>query len=265
MNRQLTRLAGTLAGLAMAVSVAMPALAVGPATGAAGADQAAAPAVGRDRAACRDARDAWKSDKALVSLKLFGFCEIDRRLATIRELSNVVSDSKVLTDAHAAALTRILDDSKTGLIGLRSEIATDLTIETMAPDVRKIFTDYRIYVLVARQVHLVEGDDRVAAAVTRLNGATDKLAAAITKAAGNGKDVTVAQGHLDAMNAAIAAAQGEVAGDADSVLAQTPSMWNGGASKPILDAARASISAARSDIRTALTEARAVMAALRAA
>ncbi|MEO8463424.1 MAG: hypothetical protein ABI555_09435, partial [Chloroflexota bacterium] len=251
MNRQLTRIAGTLAGLAMAVSVAMPAFAVGPTPSGTGTDQTAPPAAGHDGEACREAKDAWKSDKTLVNLKLYGFCEIDRRLATIRDLSDIVDGSEVLTDAHAAALARILDDSRTGLIALRSEIATDSTIETMTADVRRISTDYRIYVLVARQVHLVQADDRVEKAVARLNGASDRLAAAIQRALESGKDVTEAQGHLNLMVAAITEAQSDVAGDAADVLAQTPTSWNAGTAKPILDAARASIVAARTDIRTA--------------
>ncbi|MBI3744931.1 MAG: hypothetical protein HY264_00090, partial [Chloroflexi bacterium] len=124
-------------------------------------------------------------------------------------------------------------------------------------------TDYRVYVLVARQVNLVRGDDRIGAAADRLTSATTRLTDAIAQAKANGKDVTVAQGHLDAMIAAIAKARGEVAGDADAVLAQTPAAWNAGTAKPILDAARDSISAARSDLRTALSEARATLAALR--
>jgi hypothetical protein len=85
----------------------------------------------------------------------------------------------------------------------------------------------------------------------------------LAQAQSNGKDVTVAQGHLDAMTAAVSKARTEVAGDADAILAQTPAAWNAGTAKPVLDAARASISAARSDLRTAVTEARAVLAALR--
>ena len=65
------------------------------------------------------------------------------------------------------------------------------------------------------------------------------------------------------MTAAVTKARAEVAGDADAILAQTPAAWNAGTAKPVLDAARASISAARSDLRTAVTEARAVLAALR--
>ncbi|MEO8468391.1 MAG: hypothetical protein ABI573_01845 [Chloroflexota bacterium] len=263
MNKHVARFAGTFVGLALAVSVAMPALAsAGPARLV--SDPAMAPlSADADVARCRPDWQAAKDNRTLAKVQAVGFCEIDRRLVTIDRLQALVRGSDVLTDAHATALTRILDHSETGLKALRREIAADTTVASATEDVRRIFTEYRIYALVTRQVVLVRADDRVDAAVNRLTHASDRLAAAIARAVGNGKDVTVAQGHLDAMTAAIGDARAEVAGDATAVLAQTPATWNAGTAKPVLDAARASIGAARSDLRTAMAEARAVLAALR--
>ncbi|MEO8207780.1 MAG: hypothetical protein ABI598_02000 [Chloroflexota bacterium] len=261
MNRQLTRLAGTFAGLVLAVSVAMPALAAGTDAAHSGARSAPSSDLGRSR--CLDVRLAVRTDQTVAHLKAFGLCEVDRRLATIDRLQGAIGNADVLTDDHAAALRKILADSESGLKALRAEIADDTTVPELTEDIRRIFSEYRIYALVTRQVVLVRADDRVDAAAARLTHASEQLTAAIERAAGNGKDVTEAQGHLDAMLAAISAAKSEVAGDAAAVLAQTPTTWNTGAAKPILDAARASISAAHTDLRTALTEARAVMAALR--
>ena len=263
MNRNLTRLAGTFAVLTLAVSVAMPSLASATSSGRV-SDRSVAPlSAETDAVRCRPDWQAAKEDRTLAKVQAVGFCEIDRRLVTIDRLQALVHGSDVLTDAHASALTRILDHSETGLKALRREIAADTTVASATEDVRRIFTEYRIYALVTRQVALVRADDRVDAAVSRLTHAADQLASAIARAAGNGKDVTVAQGHLDAMIAAIAEARAEVAGDASAVLVQTPATWNAGTAKPILDAARASLAAARSDLRIALTEAQAVLAALR--
>lgn len=255
------RFFGALAGIALAASLAMPVLA------APGASNPAAlsgdgPRAELGKAACADAWAAARADRTLEHVQAVGSCEIDRRLTTIDRLQGLVDEANVLTDAHQAALTGILDASKSGLTALGREIDGDTTVASATEDVHRIFTEYRIYALVTRQVMLVRADDRVDAAVARLGGASDRLAAAIAQAEGNGKDVTEAQAHLDAMEAATAAAKSEVAGDAESVLAQTPASWNAGTAKPILDAARASVVAARSDIRTALTEARAVLAAL---
>ncbi len=258
---RLARAAGLIAGLALAASVAMPTLATSGRVDQAGIGQPVeAGDVGRAR--CATVWLAARADRTVEKLQAVGFCEIDRRLTAIDRLQSLVSDSAVLTDGHQTALMRILDQSETGLKALRLEIAGDTTVASVTEDVRRIFSEYRIYALVSRQVMLVRADDRVDAAAARLTGASAQLADAIAQAEGNGKDVTDAKAHLGAMNAAIAAAKGEVAGDAAAVLAQTPASWNAGTAKPILDAARASISAAHTDLRTALKEARATMAAL---
>ena len=262
MNRTLTRVATAIAALAAAATVALPALAsTSPAPTPAATSLAATTDTGITR--CLAQWTAVTTDRTLADVQAAGECEIDRRLDTITHLKAVVSGSQVLTSSHAGSLDTILDNTASGLTTLRATLAADTTMAAATADVRRIFTDYRVYVLVGRQVALVTADDRVTVAADRLGDAAGKLADAIAQAAARGKDVTAAQGHLDAMNAAIAAARGEVAGDADGVLAQTPSSWNAGTAKPVLDAARASISAARTDLRTAVSEARAVLVALR--
>lgn len=263
MNRSMTRLAGLLAGAAVAVTVAMPTLAA-PTRPQTIGDPVVAEA-STDTGVARCAAD-WVTARAnptVANLQAVGYCEIDRRLTTLDRLRGLVSAAGVLTDAHKTTLGGILNGATSGLTALRAHIGADVTVVALRTDIRKIYTDYRVYVLDARQVRLVRGDDRVGAAADRLDQATSRLADAIARAQAKGKDVTAAQGHLDAMTAAISKARNEVAGDADAVLAQTPAAWNTGTAKPILDAARASISAAASDLRTAVSEARAVLAALR--
>lgn len=262
MTRSMTRLAGLVAGLAIAASVAMPALAAA-STRQAAADLAAQATSDSGIARCAAAWLKAKADPSVANLQAAGDCEVDRRLDTLDRLGTLVDEAGAVTDPHKATLHGILDASTRGLTALRGQIAADTTIAALRTDIRRIYTDYRVYVLVARQVNLVRGIDRVGVAADRLTDATGNLADAIAQAKANGNDVTAAQGHLDAMTAAIAKARSEVAGDADAVLAQTPAGWNAGSAKPILDAARASISAAHADLRTALAEARATLAALR--
>lgn len=262
MTRSMTRFAGLVAGLAIAASVAMPALAAASTRQVAG-DLAAQAATDSGIARCAAAWLKAKADPSVANVQAAGLCEVDRRLDTLDRLGSLVDQAGALTEAHKTALTGILDASTGGLTTLRTRIAADATVAALRTDIRKVITDYRVYVLVARQVNLVRGNDRVGAAADRLTDATGNLADAIAQAAANGKDVTAAQGHLDAMKADITKARDEVAGDADSVLAQTPAAWNAGTSKPILDAARGSIVAARGDLKAALTEARATLAALR--
>ncbi len=263
MTRSMPRLAGILAGAAIAATVAMPVLAAPPVGGANGNGPATIASTGTGVARCAADWITAKADATVANLQTAGYCEIDRRLTTLDRLRALVGEANVVTDAHKATLNGILDGATTGLTGLRRQIAADTTVSVVRTDIRKIYTDYRVYVLDARQVRLVRGDDLVGTAAGRLDEATARLTDAIATAQSNGKDVTAAQEHLDAMTAAVSKARTDVAGDAADVLAQTPAAWNGNTAKPVLDAARTSISAARSDLRTAVTEARAVLAALR--
>ena len=263
MTRSITRLAGLLAGLAIAATVAMPALAAGARPRVVGDPIAAQAATATGATRCAADWLAARPNPSVPNLQAVGFCEIDRRLATLDRLRGLVNEAGALTDGHKSTLTGILDGATRGLTALRGQIAADTTVASLRADIRKIYTDYRVYVLDVRQVVLVRGDDRVGVASDRLDDAAGRLADAIAQAKAKGKDVTAAQGHLEAMTAAIAKARDEVAGDAEAVLAQTPALWNAGTAEPILDAARASLSAAQSDLRTALSEARAAIAALR--
>jgi hypothetical protein len=263
MTRSTNRLAAILGGLAIALVVAGPALASPGRLQTAGGSVELAARTDTGIARCADAWLEAKADPTVANYQAVGFCEIDRRLATLDRLGDLLDDAGALTDAHQAALEDILDGARSGLQSLRTEIAADTTLASLRTDVRRIYTDFRVYVLDARQVALVRGDDRVAAAADRLDAAVVRLTEAIAEAKAKGKDVTAAQGHLDAVIAAIGKARDEVAGDADAVLAQTPAAWNAGTAKPVLDAARASLSAAHADLRTAVSEARATLAALR--
>jgi hypothetical protein len=257
MNR--TRLAGAIAGLVLAAAVA-----VGPVLASSAPGVTASP-VPEAAFSVRCASE-WLAARAAPSVPTFravGDCEIDRRLDTISKLRTVLADAKALTGAHRTALTAILDRSQSGLTGLRSKIDADPDLPTVRADVHAIFADYRIYALVVRQVHLVRGDDGVAAAAARLTEAAGKIQTAIETAQQNGQDVTVASGHLAGMQSAIAAALDQVAGDAGQILPLTPAQWNAGTAKPVLDAARSSLVTARTDLATALTEAKAAVAALK--
>jgi hypothetical protein len=262
-NRHLARLAAVFAGLAIAASAVAPALAtttiVQPGDTALEAPATTDTGIAR----CAAAWVAVRADRTLENTQAVVYCEVDRRLDAIDRLHALVDNADVLTAAHAASLTTILDGSASGLTALRARIAADTTVASATADVRRIFTDYRVYVLVSRQVLLVRADDGVGVAADRLATAAGQLESAIEQAESNGRDVTAARRHLEAMTAAMAAARGEVAGDPAAILGQTPADWNAGTAKPVLDAGRASVSAARTDLRTALREARAVLAALR--
>lgn len=212
---------------------------------------------------CLEAWVAARETPTVDELRALGFCEIDRRLATLEKLQAAVDGSTALADDHETALEQILAATRSGLSDLRAEIAAGTTAAALRDDVRRVATDFRVYVLVARQVRLVIGADLVVAGVTKAGTAAARVEAAIEAAEAAGKDTTAARAHLVAMTKAIAAAAAAVEDDAGAVLAQTPGGWNAGDAQPILDDARASLKEARTQLKAAVREARAAVADLR--
>lgn len=259
MTRTRTRLAGLAAGILVSMAlVTGPVFASNTAV-----DPGAAPAAFGTILPCAEAWIKARTDPSIENLKAVGDCEVDRRLQTITRLKTVVADADHMTTEHKAALTSILDASASGLTALRAEIDADTTKADLRTDIHRIYTDFRIYALVARQVHLVRADDVATAVMDRLDAIGGTIQDAIDAAKGQGKDVTEAQKHLDAMLADVAAARDEVSGDAAAVLALTPAQWNAGTAEPVLRSARTSLGDARKDLRDAASEARAAIRALK--
>jgi hypothetical protein len=261
MHRTIHRFAAAAAlSFLLAAAVGAGSATASPALGTApGGAQALGAASGR----CAAEWEAARTDPTVEELQALGRCEIDRRLDDLGRLQAAVDRSQALTDAHEASLEGILASATTGLQALRAEIDAATTVDGAREDVRRIAEDFRVYVLVARQVWLVTADDVVASGVTRAEAAADRVEQAIEAAREAGRNVADAPSHLAAMRREADAAARAIEGDAAAVLALTPAAWNAGDAKPVLDAARSSIAEARASLRTVMREARAALADLR--
>ncbi len=240
--------AGLLALSSVAVaSAAQPVVAGGPA----GAGQCASQAA------------AVKAGASVDNLRVFGDCEIARRITTLDTLSSRISGSKVMTSAHAATLSGFVSSDKSGLTALKATIDSETDLTALKADVRKIATDYRVYVLLVPQVHLTNGADAVAASQVVFTKLNTNLAARIAKAKAAGKDTAAAQADLDAMNAAASQAQSLASPLAGNLLALTPAQWNAGTAAPVIKDARAKLAQARNLLQSARKDAQACRDALR--
>ncbi len=199
----------------------------------------------------------------VANLRALGDCEINRRFPTLTVLATRVTGATALTAADRSALTNELAGTRAGLVALKSTIDGDTTVAQLRTDLPRIARDYRVYLLVAPQVHLAIGADAESAAITRLQTVAGKLADAISLAKANGKDVTAAQADLDAMNGQVAAAATKVSPIVAGLLPLTPAQWNAGTARPILVADRAAEVSARTMLVAARADAAACLAALR--
>jgi hypothetical protein len=213
---------------------------------------------------CATAATAARTAPTVESLRAFGDCEINRRFATLNQLAAKVGGSKVLTSSDAAALTTIVTNTRSGLTTLKAAIDSETNLTALQADIKKIATDYRVYLLVVPQVNLVNGADAVVAAQAKFATINTNLTARIAKAKAAGKDTTAAQTALDAMNSSVAAAVALASPLPGKLLPLTPAQYNAGTAGPVITAARADLVKARADIKAAVASAKTCRDALKA-
>ncbi len=210
------------------------------------------------------AETATAKDNGVGNLRKLGDCEIDRRLDTITKLQSRVADAAGLTAGDRDALRSQLTADTSGLTALRAAIDGETDVQALKADLKKIATDFRIYLLMVPKVADVIAAENELAAVARLGTQATKLQARIDADKAAGKDVSGAQADLSAMTAKVAQVSPLVAGIPAAVLPLTPTQYNAGTAKPILVSSRTSIKSGRGLLAGARADARACVAALKA-
>jgi hypothetical protein len=230
--------------------------------GAPAAAIAANSAAGTNAAASRTPAAEPGSQRDVGTVKARAHAAIARRLETLTRLAARVRDNEYLSDAHRTALSDLIAAQTRGLTALDAKIQADTDFETLKADIKSIVTDYRVYLLTVPKVHLVIGADTELAAEAKLDEVAARLQTKIDAAEAAGKDITVAQGHLDAMKAKVGDVRAAASGVPDAVLALVPQDYPG--NKPALEAAQAALKTGRAAVQAARDLARQVVADLKA-
>jgi hypothetical protein len=251
-----SRLATLAAGLVLGGSLLVVS------TGAVGA--VTAPAGPAGKGVCATEATAAHTTPTVETLRAWGDCEINRRFTTLTALSSAITASKVMTPSDAAALQGEISSTRSGLTSLKATIDSATVVLALKADIVKIATDYRVYLLVVPQVHLVNAAVAVLAAQSKFTDINTRLSARIATAKAAGKDTKAAQSDLDAMNAAVAKAVGLATPLPAALLALTPAQYNAGAAGPVLSNARAAVVSARDDLKSAVADAQTCRTALAA-
>jgi hypothetical protein len=215
------------------------------------------------KSVCATQLAAVKAGATVDTLRALGNCEIARRLTTLDALSAKVTASKRLSTADAATLQGVISSAKSGLAALKTAIDTETDLTALKADVAKVATDFRVYVLVARQVNLVNAADGVLAAQAKFATINTKLAERIATAKAAGKDTAAAETALAAMNTSVANAIALAQPLPAQLLALTPAQFNAGTAGPILDSARTKLGQARDQLKAAAASAKACRDALK--
>jgi hypothetical protein len=211
---------------------------------------------------CATQAKAARPRVSVAALRAFADCEIGRRQKALAGLVSAVNGSKALTASDRAALAAELGAESSGLASLRAKIDGQTSIPALRLEVVQIASSYRLYLLVAPQVHLVDAADGVLALRPSLTQTATVLAARIATAQANGAAVATAQAGLDSMNSEISAAMALASPLPGRLLSLTAATWNAGAAAPVLKSARTALASARDHLRAAVKFGRAAIVAL---
>ena len=81
--------------------------------------------------------------------------EITRRLSTLNTLTAKINAATKLTASDRATLTNEVDTTISGLTTLKTQLDSETTLAAAKTDVANIYSEYRVYALVAPKVALV--------------------------------------------------------------------------------------------------------------
>jgi hypothetical protein len=205
---------------------------------------------------------AARSAGSAAALRTFGDCEIGRRQKTLAGLAAVVTGSQAMTASDQAAASAEIGAESSGLAGLQTAIDGQTAIPALRLEIVQIASKFRVYLLVAPQVHLVNAADGVLALRPSLTQMATDLAGRIATARANGANVAAAQADLDAMSSEVGAAMALASPLPGKLLTLTAAAWNAGTAAPVLKTARAALVSARDHLRNAVKYGRALIVAL---
>jgi len=184
---------------------------------------------------------------------------VKAREVTIDALTRALAARTHVTTGHRATLTSTFGSDASGLRTVDAKVQADMTCAQAITDGRTVVTDFRVYLLLVPQTHLVSASDAGTYAAGQLVAAEPRVQAAIDLLTDQQKKAA-AQSALDDMSAQVSAATTSLTGVADGMIALTPADIP--AQESTIDAYRAKVAAAHTDLAKALADARALKSLL---
>lgn len=208
---------------------------------------------GTSYAATGDVKWTQVHDRLLTALQA--------RVHTLATLTSSVNNDKTLTPGDKSTLTSLLAGETSGIQQLLTQVQAATPQNTAVPQLRADATEmvdqYRVYLVMARQVHLTEAADRETAIETNLENRESRIQAAIEKA---GSPPSGVQAYNDLVAHVTHATQATGDANIPAVLAVTPQGYPADAGP--LTSARSSLGQARTDLETARGDLMAIRNAL---
>lgn len=175
---------------------------------------------------------------------------LEDRVQTLAQLTTSVENDKTLSSQDRTALSGLLTNETNGINQLLAQVQAatpqSTTIAQMRADAKEMVDNYRVYLVMARQVHLTEAADAETAVETRIENNEARIQTAIQKA---GSPADAVQAYNDLVQQIAHATQATGAANIPAVLAVTPQGYPG--DQGPLTAARTALGQARTDLQAA--------------
>lgn len=191
-----------------------------------------------------------------------GATEIDRRLASIDQMTSRVDEADAMTDAHKSGLRSQLEADKTQLADLKNKLAAETDETAVRADVQSIFGKFRVYALLVPKVHIVRSADAVDAAAGELENAAAQLDTVVARQKASGRNTADIEASLVTAHESAKTAKDVVKGVGDATMSLDPQNYPANVSQR--DAALQAVQKAGIKLRQGLEALRQAIVELRA-
>jgi hypothetical protein len=182
--------------------------------------------VGVANAASNSAQSIATQQKRLQNIITIGNSEINRRLVTLGDLTTKINAATKLTTSDKATLTSEVSTTTIGLTSLKTQLDADTTVTQAHTDAMSIYSEYRVYALVAPKVDLVKVADDQQVIESEITSLIPKLQSRITVDQQAGKNVTTLQSELNDMSTKTSVSSGISTKIESTVINLLPSDYN---------------------------------------
>ena len=187
--------------------------------------------------------------------------EIARRLTTLNALTNKINAATHLSASDKSTLSGEVSGAIGGLQTLKTQLDADTTVTAAHNDAESIYTEDRVYALVAPKIGLIKVADDQQVVQSKLTALSAKLQTRITTAQQAGKNVATLQNELTDMNNQVTAANKISTTIESSVISLQPSDYN--SNHNVLSGDNAQLKTAHVDDQAAYADAKSIVSTLK--
>jgi hypothetical protein len=187
--------------------------------------------------------------------------EIARRLASLSMFLSKINAATKLTASDKATLTAEVNATIDGLNALKVKLDGETTVAAARTDAQSIYTEYRVYALVAPKVALVKVADDQQVAEQKLQTLIQKFQTRLNAAKAKGKNVSALETTLSDMTQKVNASASVSSAVQTKVIDLQPTDYNN--DHAILSGDSAQLKAAHADNVAAYQDAKQIVAGLK--